>query len=230
MAFPVSLEDAGSLAPSAARLQAFRAARRHSRRVRVLRVFLPAAGVGAIAGLFALTQLGLPLPLGLAALRLIITPDAVIMENPKLTGFDGSDREYSVAAARAVQPMATVDQLDLETIEATINVVGQGITTITAGSGFYDHGARTLRLEGGIAVNAEAGYALRMEDADIDFLAGTMHSGKPVRVIYADSEITSERFSVTDGGGRLLFEGRVRTTIMPPKRSPDSAEPVEAAE
>ena len=230
MSLPVSLEDSGSLAPSPARLRAFRAARRHSRLVRMLRILLPIAGVSAVAGLFVLTQMGVQFPLGLAALRLIITPDAVIMENPRLTGFDGSDRQYTVAAARAVQPTATVDQLNLETIEATITVVGQGLTTITAGSGFYDHSSRTLRLDGGIAIDSDGGYALSMKDVDIDFLAGTLHTGNPVHLTYADSQITSDRFSATEGGRRLLFSGDVRTTILPPKRSRASAEPQEVAE
>jgi hypothetical protein len=49
-------------------------------------------------------------------------------------------------------------------------------------------------------------------------------------VIYADSEITGQRFSATDGGTRILFEGGVRTVVMPPKRKPKQDEPAEGAE
>ncbi len=58
-----------------------------------------------------------------------------------------------------------------------------------------------------------------MTDADIDFNAGTMRSDNPVTVIYADGEITGQRFRATEGGKRILFEGGVSTTIMPPKRA-----------
>ncbi len=218
MSLAAPWHDSAAPTPDAARQRAFAAARRHSRRVRALRVVLPFLGLAAIAGLFALTRIGLPGPLDLSAARLSVTPNAVIMENPNLTGFDGDDREYSVAARRAVQPLATPDKVHLEAIEATVTVPDQGVTTISAGTGDYDHGAFTLRLEGDIVVDSSGGYALRMHDADIDFEAGTMRSGSPVTVTYSDSEVTGQRFEATDGGRHLLFTGGVRSTIMPPKR------------
>jgi lipopolysaccharide export system protein LptC len=224
MSLAAPWHDSAAPATDVARRRAFAAARRHSFRVRMLRVALPLFGLAAIAGLFALTRLGLPGPLDLSAARLSVTPNAVIMENPNLTGFDGDEREYSVAARRAVQPLTSPDQVHLEAIEATVTVPGQGVTTITAGSGDYDHGALTLRLEGDVVVDSSGGYALRMQDADIDFEAGTMRSGNPVTVTYSDSEVTGQRFEATDGGRHLLFTGGVESTIMPPKREMSSKE------
>ena len=94
MSLSASWQDSEMRAPSAARQNAFNAARRHSRRVRLLRILLPAMGVAGIAAIFALTRLGLPLDLDLSAARLSITPNAVIMEHPNLTGFDGERREW----------------------------------------------------------------------------------------------------------------------------------------
>jgi lipopolysaccharide export system protein LptC len=175
-------------------------------------------GVAAVAALFALTRLGLPLPLDLSTARLSVTSNAVIMEHPNLSGFDGSEREYNVSADRATQPLTNPDQMQLDAIKATIGVPGQGTTTVTAGVGEYDHGDRTLRLSGNIAVDSSGGYSLRMRDANIDFAAGTMRSESPVTVTYSDSEVTGQRFLATDGGQRILFEGGVESTIMPPKR------------
>jgi hypothetical protein len=71
-----------------------------------------------------------------------------------------------------------------------------------------------------------------MTDADIDFDAGALRSDNPVTAIFADAEITGQRFTATDGGNRLLFAGGVHTTVMPPKREaatggavPDAAAP-----
>jgi lipopolysaccharide export system protein LptC len=230
MSFSASWQDSGAPGRSLARGKAFDVARRHSRRVRLLRVLLPAAGVAAVAGFFVLTRLGLPTALDLSAARLSITPNAVIMEHPNISGFDGEQREYSVVAARAIQPLANPDQVRLEEIKATITAAGLGTTVVTAGSGSYDHGARTLRLEGNIAVDSAEGYALRMTDADLDFLAGTMRSANAVTVTYADSETTAQRFLATDGGKHIRFEGGVRTTIIPPKRETEPAAPAKAAE
>jgi lipopolysaccharide export system protein LptC len=218
LSLSVSWHDTASPLPAATRRKAFAAARRHSRTVRLLRIALPILGVAAIAGLFALTRLGIPLPLDLSSARLSVTPNAVIMEHPNLSGFDGSEREYTVSADRATQPLSNPDQMQLEAIKATISVPGQGATTVTAGAGEYDHGDRTLRLSGDIEVDSSGGYSLRMRDAAIDFEAGTMRSDSPVTVMYSDSEVTGQRFLATEGGQRILFEGGVESTIMPPKR------------
>lgn len=219
MSLSASWQDTGLTAPLEARRSALRAARRHSRRVRVLRILLPVVALMGIGALFALTQLGLPLALDLSNARLSITPNAVIMEHPNFTGFAGEGREYSVSAARAVQSLANPDRVQLEAISATIDIADQGVTSVAAGSGKYDHAAGTLRLEGDVTLDSSQGYGLRMREVDIDFNAGTMRSDKPVTVIYADSEIVAERLLASDNGKRIRFEGGVHTTIMPPKRA-----------
>ena len=95
---------------------------------------------------------------------------------------------------------------------------GHGAATIIAEAGDYDHGMSTLVLHGDIVVDSAEGYAVRMRDADIDFKAGTLTSPNPVSVGYQGSEITGQRFNASKGGKILLFEGGVRTTLMPPKR------------
>jgi lipopolysaccharide export system protein LptC len=229
MSFSASWQDSGAPGPAAARGKAIVAARRHSRHVRILRVLLPLIGLVAIGVFFVLTQLGLPGALDLSAARLSITPNAVIMEHPNITGFDGEHLEYSVVAERAIQPLLSPDQVRLEAIEAKL-ATGDGATTVTAESGDYDHTARTLRLEGAITVDSDQGLALRLNDADIDFTAATMQSDHPVTVIYADGETVGQRFRATDGGKRIRFEGGVSTTIMPPKREAAPAAPAEASE
>ncbi len=216
-------------APAGARARAFVAARRHSRLVRILRIVLPATGLAAIAALIALTQFGLPLDIDLSAARLSVTPNAVIMESPNLTGFDSGRREYSVAAERAIQSLTNPNQVRLEAIKATV-AGDDGATIVTAATGEYDHAARTLRLEGDVTVDSAEGYGLRMLDVNVDFLAGSMQTDSPVTVTYEDSEITSQRFRATDGGRHLLFDGGVRTTIMPPKREGPPAETEERAQ
>lgn len=228
MSLSASWQDDGSAA-TAARRKAFAAARRHSRGVRLLRILLPAMGLAAVVALFALTHLGLPIPLDLSTARLSVTPNGVVMEHPNLTGFDSDQREYSIAAERAIQSLANPDQVSLEAIKATIKAA-TGATVITAGEGHYDHGGRTLRLDGDIAVESAEGYALRMTDVDIDFQAGTLRSTGPVSVKYADSELNAERVQVTEGGERILFDGGVSATFMPPKRDAAAEEAAKASE
>ncbi len=223
MTVSASWQDAGPLSLRASRgrgrRQAFAAARRHSRRVRWLRFLLPLLGLSAIGVFFILTQISLPGDLDLGAARLSVTRNSIIMENPRLTGFDRDGREYSVAADRAIQALASPDQVRLEAIDARVAAAGHGAATITAEAGDYDHGQSTLTLHGDIVVDSAEGYALRMRDAHIDFKAGTLTSPNPVTVGYRGSEITGQRFGASGGGNVLLFEGGVRTILMPPKRT-----------
>ena len=200
------------------RRRAFRRARRHSRLVRRLRIVLPLAGAAIIAIVFVATTFSLSMNVDIAGMELSVTPNGIVMDNPHLTGFDEEGRHYSVQADRAVQALANPDQVRLEDIAATVTVEGQGTATITAAAGDYDNSESTLTLQGDVAIDSSEGYALRMEDADIDLGAGTMASANPVTISYQDSSTVGDSLSVTGGGASIVLEGNVRTDIMPPKR------------
>jgi lipopolysaccharide export system protein LptC len=229
MALSATWQDAGP--PHASRRrgrrQAFAAARRHSRRVRLLRILLPLLGGAGIVVLFVLTRISLPGEIDLGAARLSVTRNSIIMDNPRLTGFDRDGREYSLAADRAIQALTSPDRVRLEAIDARVAAAGHGAVTIKAEAGEYDHSGSTLNLQGDIVVDSAEGYALRMRDAAIDFKAGTLDSPNPVSLGYQGSEITGARFDVREGGKVMRFEGGVRTTLMPPKREQQSAPPSE---
>lgn len=202
-----------SSARTGARKRAFTAARRHSRRVRALRFLLPVAGVLAVAAFAAKTHFSFPGMADLTSAGLSVTRNSIIMDRPRLTGFAGDKREYTVAADRAIQPLASPGEVRLESLQATLTSATGGVTTISADSGDYDHTNNTLRLFGTIEVNSAEGYKLTMTDADIDFEAETMVTENPVKIGYEDSEITGDRMSATDGGQRIVVEGGVRTVV-----------------
>jgi lipopolysaccharide export system protein LptC len=201
------------------RARAFAAARRHSRIVRRLRIALPATGAAIVVGLAAATGAGAPGDADLSMARLSVTKNSIVMERPHLTGFDADGRQYSVSADRAIQALADPDAVRLEDISAEVAVPGQGTATLRADAGDYDNTTSRLQVEGAIAVDSSQGYALRMQGADIDFGAGTMRSQNPVTVHYEDSRTTGQSIAVTEGGDRIVVEGGVRTTLMPPNRS-----------
>lgn len=219
MALSASWQNAAAPQPPVTerqrRRRAFQAARRHSRRVRLLRVFLPVAGGFVVLALFVATRLSLPEGLDLAAARLSVTPSAIIMERPHLKGFDKRNQEYSVAADRAVQAIATPNLVRLETIVATLGTEGQSQARITAEAGDYDRVASTLKLHGAIAVQSPEGYSVTMTDADVDFNAGILTSPNPTTLVLGTLTTTGQRISVSDDGDLIRLEGGVRTTITP---------------
>jgi lipopolysaccharide export system protein LptC len=213
----------GDASETTSRGRAFTRARRHSRRVRVLRYLLPLVGVLAIAGFAVKAHLSFPGVPDISRAGLTVTRSSIIMDRPRLTGFTGDAREYSVAADRAIQPFGNPSEVRLETLEATLLSPDRGATKIAAETGDYDHAKNTLRLFGVINIDSAEGYRLTMRDADIDFGAETMKSENPVKIGYEDSEITGNSLSISDGGKHIVVEGRVRTTVLPSKQEADPA-------
>ena len=226
MAISASWQDVGAdkrpQAGYAGRSRAFLAARRHTRLVRVLRVVLPLGAFLAVAAFFVKVDLGLPGDLDLSSASLSVTRNSVIMDNPKLTGFAGNGREYSLTADRAIQPLNNPGQVRLETIEAKITTPNGGTTSVTAEAGDYDHEKSSITLLGPIRVNSADGYKLDMTNAQVDFHAGTLVSDNRIYIGYGDSEMAGDRLSVEDGGKHIVIEGSVRTVLMPPKRKADA--------
>jgi lipopolysaccharide export system protein LptC len=229
MDLSASWQDAAALPPGPRdrqrRRRAFEAARRHSRLVRRLRVALPALGAFTVLALVALTRLGLPENLDLSTARLSVTPSSIIMDSPHLRGFDKNNREFSVAADRAIQALMNPDEARLENIEATIETHADAEVTVAAEAGDYDQRENRLTLHGAIAVDSTEGYAVRMTDADIDLEEGTLRSPNPATVTYQGSEIVGQSVSVIDSGKLIVFEGGVRTTLIPTGGETESAQP-----
>jgi hypothetical protein len=62
-----------------------------------------------------------------------------------------------------------------------------------------------------------------MTEADIDFVAGTVQSGNPVKVSQDGQTTTAQSISVTGSGDVIRLAGKVRTIYLPAKRPPAAA-------
>ncbi len=194
--------------------------------VRVLRTLLPLLGAGGIVGFVVIARLAFPGALDFGAAGLSVTRNSIIMDRPHLTGFDRNHREYSIIASRAIQPLSNPGQVRLEDIQAKIELA-DGMTTINAEAGDYDHNKKTIKLLGAVVANTATGYVLHLTDVDVDLAANTLDTENPVAIGYGDSSVTGNHFSVSEGGKVIVIEGNVRTMLLPPKRKP--AETVPAA-
>lgn len=207
----------------------FGRARRHSRFVARARILLPLAGAVSIVVLVIATSISLPEGVDLSMARMSVTKDGIVMDSPRVSGFDARNREYTITADRAVQALNRPDAARLEGIEATVEVAGEGSATVTAGGGDFDNAASTLNLYGGIIVESTQGYTLKLKNADIDFKAGTLVSPNPVTITQADSHTSGSRLDISESGKRVVITGNVSTTLLPPgyKRSTAPAEPTQ---
>jgi lipopolysaccharide export system protein LptC len=208
----------GWMGEQGTRDRAFRAARRHSLLVRLLRIVLPISGLLALAALFVVSWVSAPAPYEITVADKYISLDGIVMDRPTLTGFDKSNRRYKVSASQAVQNITTPSQVRLSDISAEVTLPDKGSATITAGGGDYDNSRDTLKLIGGIQVESTLGYRVSMKNAEVNLQSGTLTSTNPVTIRYQDSEITGDTISVSDGGKVIVLEGRIQSSLMPPKR------------
>jgi lipopolysaccharide export system protein LptC len=208
----------GYLDGAAERHTAFADAERHSRIVAILRKALPVAGVVALLAFIVVARLSAPGGPDFSVARTTIESNAIVMDRPVLTGYDSDNRKYRVSADRAVQNLASPDQVRLEGIRAEVTVEGRGGAVVTAKGGDYNNTRGSLALYGGLALDSDDGVRVRMKNADIDFAGGALVTKNPVTIIYQDSETSADSMTAAEGGNIIVLSGRVQTRLMPPKR------------
>lgn len=213
----------------------FRAAQRHSRWVRFFRVFMPLAVVVVLAGAVGFAYFNpfrvvpdLPVELGRASLN----GSQIKMEFPKLSGFTADDRGYSLTAQSAAQDLASPNRIDLDQINARLELADNGWATLKAADGSYDTKSQMITLGGGVVVDTNSGYGGKLQDASISMQEGRLVTEKPVELTYLDGRLTADRMEVTQKDSRALFNGNVRLLFkMPPpsgEKGPPELRPGEA--
>ncbi len=211
------------------RAHAFRSAKRHSRRVRLLRWILPSAALGGLALILLYVWLdplryyrGLPVDFG----RITISDNKLKIEAPKLTGFTQDRRSYSVTAAEAAQDLSNPNRIELGGIVGQVEMSDGGETKLEAGKGVYDMKTGTLLLSEGIEIGATGGYRVELYDALMHVRAGRIVTTHPVDVAFPDGTLAAERLEILDHGDRVKFE-RVKMTFRMPLESDGAAQTVD---
>jgi lipopolysaccharide export system protein LptC len=192
----------------------FARARRHSRLVKVLKIGLPVMAVLIVLGGGAVTWLARALPDNVSVSSASLDDGRIVMEDPRMTGFDKNGRPYSMIAERAIQSLGS-GGVDLEGVKANVTV-GEGKTAdIVATKGHFDQAAQTLRLYDDITVDTSDGMSVKLKEAQIDLAAGNMVGTGPVDIDMPNQTIAAGALDVRDGGKLLSFGNGVKMTILP---------------
>lgn len=206
----------------------FARARRHSRVVRLLKIGLPALALVIVFGGVAVTWFARSLPDDVSISSASLDNGRIVMEDPRMTGFDKAGRPYSMIAQRAIQSLDG-GGVDLEGIKANVAVRADTKADIIARKGHYDQKAQQLRLYDDIIVNTTDGMSIKLSDAQIDLAAGDMVGKGPVAIDMPNQTIAAGSLTVRNGGKLLSFGDRVQMTILPspPEAAPAPAESTE---
>jgi lipopolysaccharide export system protein LptC len=199
--------------------RAFRAARRHSRLVRVLRVGVPVSVVVLLAVIGLMTYFNplrllgtLPIDLG----NLVVSGTKITMERPRISGFTPDNRAYDLSATAAAQDLTQPDLVELKQLQARIDMQDKSKVEISAISGVYNSKQETLTLRQNIVLTSSTGYAARLSEAVIDVRKGNVVSERPVSVDLLNGTLDANRLEVVDAGERVVFGGGVAMVLTLP--------------
>ena len=104
---------------------------------------------------------------------------------------------------------------ELQNLVGDMGTAGGETTRLTADAGVYDSVGERMKLTGNVKIDS-ARFQVRLRSVDIDFKTGLYRSDEPVEVhIGGDTTVTADRATAQNNGQELIFEGRVRTTVIP---------------
>ena len=207
----------------------YRAARRHSARVRALKILLPLVSVVAVVAFVGYFYVVPNLPAGFGAGSIDIRNNSIVMEDPHVSGYLSGGRSYELKADRAEQSLANTKVVQLHNIGATIGMGNDDSARIVASKGTYYSDADRIVLDDKISVKTTTGIEGALETADIDLKNGTMSSNKPLAFRSAGSEIRANGVSVRDRGQTISFSSGVKVTYSVPDESSGSSKRADTA-
>lgn len=197
--------------------RAFRAARRHSRLVRMLRIAIPAVVVLGTTVIVLITyfnplrMLGqLPIDVG----SLVVSGSKITMEHPRLSGFTNDARAYELSADAAKQDLTKPDLIELHNLRATVEMQDKATIEMLATTGTYDSKGEMLKLDQNIMLSSSTGYSGHLSEAMIDMRKGYVVSKHPVELQLLQGTLNANRLEIIDSGDLVRFDGGVNMTLM----------------
>jgi len=197
--------------------RAFRAARRHSRIVRILRVAIPLVVLAALTGISLITYFNPlrmlnKLPIDIS--DLVVSGSKVTMEQPRLSGFTSDARLYELSADAAAQDLTRPDLVELRNMHAKMQMQDKTTIEMSAASGLYDSKSETLKLERDIRLSSSNGYKGRLTQAMVDIKKGNVVSDQPVELELLQGTLKAERLEIINSGDLVRFHGGVTMILM----------------
>jgi lipopolysaccharide export system protein LptC len=209
----------------------FRAAARHSRLVRILRVAVPGAVILAMTGVIGVAALNpfrmLATKLPVAIDNLVVSGTKITMENPHLAGFSQDRRPYELQAKAAIQDLTDPDHVELRTLRAKVMMEDRSSVTMDARTGFFDNKLQMLELKKDIFLQSSTGYEAKLSQAMIDINKGTVTSDERVDVKLLNGTLVADRLKIINSGEIVRFEGNVVMNLTldqpdaPPTETPE---------
>ncbi|MGH6868547.1 MAG: hypothetical protein ACREDA_06705 [Methylocella sp.] len=203
----------------------FKAALRHSARVRLFRRAAITGSLLAIALVSAVTLLNpfRHLPGNISVGRAALDGTKITLDFPKISGVQTDGRPFEIKARSGTQDVNVPDIVELLGIDSKIGAANASTTWVSAARGIYDSLHDKMTLEGDIRIKSSTGYDIWLRTARIDFTTGGLVSEEPVRVVLDGGTIAAKQLDVSDNGHKVSFGGEVTSMIDSRTGEPEAA-------
>ncbi|MGH6852516.1 MAG: hypothetical protein ACREDJ_04820 [Methylocella sp.] len=193
----------------------FKAAHRHSARVRLFRRAAIAGSLLAIALISAAALLNplRHLPGNISVGRAALDGTKITLDFPKISGVQTDGRPFEIEARSGIQDIMAPDIVELLGINSKLGAADASTTWVSAARGIYDSLHDKMTLEGDIRIKSSTGYDIWLRTARIDFHTGGLVSEEPVRVVLDGGTIAAKQLDVSDNGHKVSFGGEVTSMI-----------------
>lgn len=197
----------------------YRAAQRHSAVVRILKIALPVVSVIGVAAFVIYVYVLPQIPPSFSAGSIDVSHNAIVMQEPHVSGFMSGGRSYELKADRAEQSLQNTKIVTLQNISATIGMGNDDTARVAAASGTYYSDAERIVLDKRITLKTTTGIEGALESADINLKTGTMQSDQPLAFSSEGSRIQANGVEVRDRGQSISFKNGVKVTYAIPAES-----------
>lgn len=217
----------GSVASPSRRERLFRAARTHSRLVRLLRIVVPGAVAACLAVLLAiwLNPFRAPPPQQQSLSPAAISGSKITMELPRLAGFTRDSRAYEFSARSAAQDVAAPTRVEMTDIRAKVEMQDKAVVEMIAPLGVYDSKTERLTLSKEIKLVSSAGHEGRLQEAVVDVRSGEITSNSPVELKFLNGNLSARSLKVGQSGDLIRFDGGVAMLLTFGARADGGASP-----
>jgi lipopolysaccharide export system protein LptC len=194
--------------------RAFRAARVHSRAVRVLRLVVPLSTIVLLTSFVLWTwfnPLRMLLPENIGG-DLVVSGTKITMQQPRITGFTRDARPYEFTAKAAAQDLTQPDLVELHDLNGKFQLRDNNTVEVTGQNGLYNSKNEILQLGTNTVVTSSSGYHAVLDDAVIDVRAAKLTTNKPVKVEMKEGRLDAQRLEIFESGNIIRFQG-VKMTL-----------------
>jgi lipopolysaccharide export system protein LptC len=201
--------------PIPERIGAVRRARRHSARVRWLRVgIVGSCGTAALLlGFFVFFDPFKRLPQNISIGAVGLDGTRVTIDSPKIVGVRKDGRPYDVRATTGYKDILKPDITELVSVDARVGMADGSTSRILAKTGVYDAAKEHVFLKGAVRIKNPTGYDMHLSTATMEFNSGSLVTEDPVEVLIHATTVTADRMEIADNGHRMTFIGHVKAQV-----------------